>query len=150
MFLVLHHFLVQEEGKNPKILDGGLSNYFKKRRRRHFSRKFFKFMMGFPTSTRSCFKIFFKYYYRGKMMELVGFFSSMIFHLSISIENYLQLCSDLAAFGLWEISQDDTQKLKSIDPRVVPTLLKQAGPYFIKIGAFFMDLFFEFQFSFLL
>ena len=62
--------LDRKKEKKTKILDGGLSNYFKKRR--HFSRKFFKFMMGFPTSTRSCFKIFF--YYLGKMMELVGFF----------------------------------------------------------------------------
>ena len=54
------------------------------------------------------------------------FFSSMIFHLSISIENYLQLCSDLAAFGLFEISQDDTQKLPFSQYKY------QGGPYFIK------------------
>ena len=114
--------LDRKKEKNPKILDGGLSNYFKKRR--HFSRKFFKFMMGFPTSTRSCFKIFFLL--PRKNDGTCWFFSSMIFHLSISIENYLQLCSDLAAFGLFEISQDDTQKLPFSQYKY------QGGPYFIK------------------
>ena len=45
----------KKEGKEKKILDGGLSNYFKKA----FQQKILQvFMMGFPTSTRSCFKIF--------------------------------------------------------------------------------------------